>query len=106
MPKDTRKKTIIGYKELYEGPLFDIEYQYAQMWVICLITFTFGPMLPLMFPFACIGMIILYTTIRLRIAYSVRRFPNYDNKMNKAMIVCLRACPIIYCGISAWLYSN
>ena len=68
--------------------------------------FTFGPLLPVIFVYAFFGMVILYATLRLRIAYSVKRFPNYDRKMNKAMILCLRFCPLIYSLISGWLYSN
>lgn len=74
----TRKKTIKGYKELYEGPEFDIEYQYATVWILCLMAFTFGPLMPLMFLFSLMGLLILYVTLRLRIAYSIKRVPSYD----------------------------
>lgn len=39
--------------------------------------FVFGPYLPVLFLYGFIGMLILETTIRLRMAYSVRRFPKY-----------------------------
>ena len=106
LPQKTRMKTIFGYLNLYEGPHFDIEYQYTQVWIICFMCFTFGPMVPLIFILGFFGMLIEYATIRLRIAYSLKKFPSFDNKMNSALLKCLRLCPIIYCITSAWLYSN
>ena len=67
--------------ELYSGPEFDIEYQIAQVWIIVLLAFVFGPSMPVIFIYSFFGLFILYITTRLRIAYSVRRFPNYDNKL-------------------------
>ena len=106
LPAKTRKKTILSYKKLYEGPEFDIEMQYAQIWIISLMAFLFGAMLPILFLYAFLGMLILYVTLRIRIAYSVRRFPNYNQKMSKCMLYVLRYCPLIYTIVAAWLYSN
>lgn len=72
-----------AYKKLYQGPEFEIEYMYAQIWTICLVTFLFGPLLPQLFIYGFLGMLILDLTVRLRIAYSVRKFPKYDDKLNQ-----------------------
>ena len=40
--------------------------------------FTFGPLIPILFPYCLLGIVIQYATIRLRIAYSVRRVPIYN----------------------------
>ena len=69
-------------------------------------TFLFGAMLPILFVYAFLGMVILYVTLRVRIAYSVRRFPNYNPKMSNCMLSVLRYCPLIYTILAAWLYSN
>lgn len=106
LPSKSSKKTISAYKELYQGPHFDIEYQYAQIWTILLVAFTFGPLMPIFFIYAFLGLFILDVTLRCRIAYSVRRFPIYDQKMNKAMLFGMRYLPLIYYINSSWFYSN
>ena len=106
LPLKTRKKTISAYKNLYQGPEFDIEYQYAQIWILLSVAFIFGPAIPILFLLGFIGLLILDVTLRLRIAYSVRRFPIYDQKMNKSMIVAMRYLPVFFYIICAWLYSN
>ena len=68
--------------------------------------FLFGPMLPILFVYAFLGMLILYILLRVRLAYSVRRFPSYSQKQNKCMLYLLRYCPIIYTVVATWLYSN
>ena len=47
-----------GYKELYQGPEFDIDYQYAQIYVLVVMAFTFGPLLPILIPMAFLGILI------------------------------------------------
>lgn len=96
-----------AYKKLYEGPEFDIDYQYAQIWVLCMMAFLFGPLLPIMFLYGLLGFVVLYATNRIRVAYSVRRIPDYGDRMNKCMMYSLMIFPpMAYITVSAWLYSN
>lgn len=76
------------------------------MWILCLVAFTFGPMMPILFLYALLGLVVLYVTAKLRIAYSVRRLPKYDQKMNKTLLTGLYYMPAVYCLSAAWLYSN
>lgn len=55
-----------------------MEYINAQIWIICLMAFAFGPFMPMMFIYGALGILIQYVTMRLRIAYSVRRVPKYN----------------------------
>ena len=68
--------------------------------------FTFGPAIPSLFLYAALGMVILYVTNRLRIAYSVRRLPNYGKELNSSIEQWLYYCPYAYALIGSWLYSN
>ena len=68
--------------------------------------FTFGPAIPSLFLYASLGMVILYVTNRLRIAYSVRRLPNYGKELNSSIEQWLYYCPFAYALIGSWLYSN
>ena len=62
--------------------------------------------MPICFVFGLIGLVILYVTLRLRIAYSVKRFPTYDQKMNRSTIMGMSYLPLVYSIVAAWLYSN
>ena len=69
-------------------------------------TFIFGPMLPALFLYGLLGLIILYVTIRVRIAYFVRLDLNVHQDMNYKMLGSLEFNPLLFIGVSAWLYSN
>jgi len=56
------------------------------MLIITWVTFLYGPGLPVLFPIALFGMIILYITNRVMLAYFHRRPPVYDSKMNTTTI--------------------
>jgi hypothetical protein len=76
------------------------------MLIITWVTFLYGPGLPVLFPIALFGMIILYITNRVMLAYFHRRPPIYDYKMNTTTIKMLGFAPILYVCMGAWLYSN
>lgn len=105
-PEFTSKKTLCSYKDLYSGEDFDIHYQYSWMLVITWVTFLFAPGLPILFPIALVGMIILYVTNRLSLAYYNKRPPVYDYKMTQTTLKMLGFAPILYVCVGAWLYSN
>ena len=76
------------------------------MLVITWVTFLFAPGLPILFPIALFGMIVLYVTNRIQLAYWNRRPPIYDQKMNLTAIKMLAVAPILYILVGAWIYSN
>jgi len=76
------------------------------MLVIVWVTFLFGPGLPILFPIALFGLIVLYTTNRLSLAYLCRQPPTYDEKMNSTTVSLLRVPPFLYVVMGAWVYSN
>ena len=76
------------------------------MLVITWVTFLFAPGLPILFPIALLGMIILYSTNRVCLAYFNRRPPVYDSKMNNTVLKLLGFAPLLYVATGAWVYSN
>ena len=106
VPESTKSETLLGYKNLYCGPEFEIHYQYSNMLVITWVTFLFAPGIPILFPIALLGMIILYCTNRISLAYFNRRPPVYDQKMNKTTLKLLGVAPLLYICMGAWVYSN
>lgn len=95
-----------AYIELYEGPEFDIDYMYAQIWTLSLMAFLFGPLLPSLFLYGFFGMLILDLTVRLRIAYSVKKFPRYDDSLNQWNLFWLRESAVFYLISASYVYSN
>lgn len=95
-----------AFKELYSGFQFDIHYHYSQILVIVWITFLFGSGLPILFPIALFGMVVLYVTNRFTLAYLCRAPPVYDEKMNMTTIKLLKVAPILYVCVGAWVFSN
>lgn len=51
-------------------------------------------------------MLILDLTVRLRIAYSVKRFPIFDDSLNQANLTWINYCAYFYAFMAARLYSN
>ena len=105
-PTQTKKKTILSYKALYEGPEFETQYQYAQLWILVVMAFVFGPLIPMMFIYCFIGLLVLSVTNHFRLAYSVRREPNYNQKLNRSLLMSLYIGPISYCLVANIVYSN
>lgn len=83
-----------------------MDYMYAQVWTLNLLAFLFGPLLPSLFIYAFFGFIILDTTVRLRIAYSVKRFPNYDDSLNQTNMIMISFSAYFYSITASELYSN
>ena len=66
----------------------------------------FAPGLPILFPIALFGMIILYISNRIELAYYSRRPPVYDNKMNETTLKLLGFAPLLYTAMAFFIYSN
>ena len=76
------------------------------MLVITWCTFLFAPGMPILFPIALFGMVVLYITNRIQLAYWHRRPPIYDQKMNETTIGMLSVAPALYLLSGAWVFSN
>ena len=68
--------------------------------------FVYGPLMPMIFIYCFIGLLVLSITNHLRLAYSVRREPNYSQKLNRSLLMSLYIGPIGYCLVANVVYSN
>ena len=91
---------------MHSGPQFEIQYKYAYMITLTWVTMLFGPGIPILFPIALIGMINLYTTNQVMLAYVCKRPPTYDESMTITTIRLLKLAPLLYALMGAWLFSN
>lgn len=69
-------------------------------------TFTYGLMIPMLFPFCAFGLCSIYFVDSLFLTYMFRRPPMYDEKLfNKALYI-LKLCPILMFSVGYWAMSN
>ena len=102
----TKQKTIAGYVDLYQGPIFEIHWKYANILDVVYVAFMFGPMMPILFPIALLNLIIMYICEKLLVAYIYQRPPMYDQTLNEVTIRSLYGAPILYCVFACWVFSN
>lgn len=74
--------------------------------MIVYITFLFAPGLPILFPIALFGLVIQLVTNKLALAYFNKRPTVYDVQINYYMLRVLKAAPLLYIAVAAWVYSN
>lgn len=104
--KNTKATSIQKFEAIYSGPLFFVHYRLAGLVNLVFIAFFFGPGMPLMFPIALAGLMFNLFTERIRMAYSYRKPPMYENSLNEKTLYALGYAPLLYFVMSAWLFSN
>jgi hypothetical protein len=70
------------------------------------VPFTFGTIIPLLFPLGLFGLWVMYFTERLMVYYSYTRPPQLDSTITKNAIKQMYAAPVIILWSSAWVFSN
>lgn len=71
-----------------------------------MMTFMFGPGLPILFPINLLFLVMQYSFDRLMMAYSYRKPPMYDSALNHISLQLLMWAPIFYSLTAMSLYSN
>lgn len=66
----------------------------------------YGTALPILYPIAVLTFVILYILEKCLICYYYRQPPAFDDKMTHKAISILTYSPVIYMGVSYWLYGN
>ncbi len=102
----TKKRTLQQYIDVNSGPEYMIHYKYSSIMMQTYVAFMYGAGLPILFPTALFGMIVLYVVERLCVAYSYKQPPMFDEKLNKSTLNILRGAPFFYLAFGFWMYSN
>lgn len=108
-PRDrtkTKSKTMQGFVEIYQGPLFEIHWKYAYLLNVVYVTMIFGPGMPILFPLALLSLVCLYVSERLMVAYSYIKPPMFDGTVNRTTLNLLYFAPILYAISAAATFSN
>ena len=66
----------------------------------------FGAGLPILFPIALLSMLILNLWETLCLAFSYRKPPMFDSRLNDQAIYILSFAPLFFCTVGFWMYDN
>jgi hypothetical protein len=91
---------------LYIGPPFYIHYKYALVMNLVFVPFIWGGVMPVLFPIATVGLIIMYVVERLMVYYSYEHPPMLDDALSVSTIQTFFLCPVAMCMITGWAFSN
>jgi len=79
----TKKVTILQFVRLYSGPEVILHFRYSMLIMSVYITFTYGLILPILWPITLIHVFNLYVVERLQFAYFYIRPPMIGNTLNE-----------------------
>ena len=104
--KKTKKVTQQQYVNLYGGPTYAIHFKYSSIMVQVFVSFFYGLFLPVLFPICLFGLINMYVTERMCMAYYYKQPPMYDEKLNKRAIGLLKVAPCFMFFLGYWALGN
>jgi hypothetical protein len=103
---NTKATTLQQYIDLYSGDGFYMHFKYSTIMNIVFTTMMFGLGMPILFPYAVIGLINLYVTEKGLLYYSYRQPPNYNNILSNSVINLMQKAPIYMMAIGYWMLSS
>jgi len=83
-----------------------MHFKYSTIMNIVFTTMMFGLGMPILFPYAVIGLINLYVTEKGLLYYSYRQPPNYNNILSNSVINLMQKAPIYMMAIGYWMLSS
>ena len=105
-PYKTKKTSIQSYINTYAGPLYLMHFKYSALLNIIFVTMTYGYGIPILFPVAAFGILVLYLVEKTMLYYGYRLPPMYDERLSQSVIGMLNYAPLIFLGFGYWMASN
>jgi len=105
-PYKTKKTSIQAYINTYSGPLYLMHFKYSALLNIIFVTMTYGYGIPILFPIAAFGILVLYLVEKTMLYYAYRLPPMYDERLSQSVIGMLNYAPLIFLGFGYWMASN
>ena len=102
----THQKSIRSYVELYSGPQYQLDTRFSLILVFLAISFTYGTVMPLLFPIALLGYIVLFVNERIMICYFYRQPPAYGTEVTEATLNIMRLIPLVSLPFVFWQLGN
>ena len=102
----TKKTSIRAYLDCYTGPVYFMHYKYSTLLNVIFVTFMYGLGLPILFPIACLSLVILYFVEKTMLYYGYRVPPMYDERLSKNVLNRLQTAPILMLIFGYWMASS
>lgn len=83
-----------------------MHFKYSALLNIIFVTMTYGYGIPLLFPIAAFGILVLYFVEKTMLYYAYRLPPMYDERLSQSVIGMLNYAPLIFLGFGYWMASN
>lgn len=83
-----------------------MHFKYSAILNITFVTFMFGLGLPLLFPYAVLGIVVLWFSEKLLFFYSYRLPPMYGPELGKNVINKMKGAPLFMFFFGYWMFSS
>ena len=103
---NTKKVTIQQYIEVYAGPELQLHFRYATIMNFVFVSFTYGLIMPVLFPITLLALVNLYVVERYQFAYLYRKPPIMGNDLNKKALDVMKFAPVIMFTFGYWQLGN
>lgn len=103
---NTKANSIQKYIGIYAGPEFAMHFKYSAILNITFVTFMFGLGLPLLFPYAILGIVVLWFSEKLLFFYSYRLPPMYGPELGKNVVNKMKGAPLFMFFFGYWFFSS
>lgn len=102
----TKKTSIQAYLDCYTGPVYLMHYKYSTMLNVVFVTMVYGLGIPILFPIACLSMVILFFQEKLMLYYGYRVPPMYDERLSQTVLNQLQWAPMFLLFFGYWMAGS
>jgi len=92
--------------ELYSGPEYMIHYRFSTIMLHVAISFVYGAAMPLLYPIACLALLVLYINERLLVCYYYREPPAFDESLTLKCLQYLSYVTLLSLPVNFWMLGN
>ena len=102
----TKCLSFYQYVEVYGGPVFDLNTQYAMVLNVVFVTMMYATALPVLLPVAFLNLIVFYSIQVYMLMYVYKKPVQYDQYMNNQFLRTLQLAPVFLLSFGYWELSN
>ena len=104
--KRTRQTSVFSFFNIYAGPQYTIQFEYANMMMATTVALIFGPCFPILYPICFVHLVVQYVMQRIVLFYWARQPPAIDEALTKICAQILRVQTFAILLVSFWQLGN
>jgi len=86
--------------------MYYIHFRYAQVLVFLSVAMIYGTGMPMLYPIALLGFVVLWFNERLLIVYYYKRPPNYNRLITTWPLAIMKKLPWVALPFNIWMLGN